>query len=153
MKRVVLLKALALLGLGLIFTGLNASQAEAAGYCREFTQTVTVGGRLQSGYGTACMQPDGSWQIVSQGNLPQVPSHYRAPEPVQYVIIRQQRVLVSQPVVYYNQRYYRSPPPRYHQQPPRWSNSRHHRHQHSRYQPPPRRGSSSGFHFQYNHYR
>ena len=34
-------------------------------YCREFTQTITVGGKTQKGYGTACRQPDGSWQIVS----------------------------------------------------------------------------------------
>ena len=32
-------------------------------YCREFQQTVTVGGRAQSGYGTACRQPDGSWEV------------------------------------------------------------------------------------------
>ena len=31
--------------------------------CREFQQTITVGGRQESGYGTACRQPDGSWQI------------------------------------------------------------------------------------------
>lgn len=34
-------------------------------YCREFQQTVTVGGQTQSAYGTACRQPDGSWKIVS----------------------------------------------------------------------------------------
>jgi surface antigen len=26
---------------------------------------VTVGGRAEQAYGTACRQPDGSWQIVS----------------------------------------------------------------------------------------
>lgn len=35
-------------------------------YCREFQNKITVGGKTQSGYGTACRQPDGSWQIVSQ---------------------------------------------------------------------------------------
>lgn len=35
-------------------------------YCREFTQKISVGGKTESGYGTACRQPDGSWQIVSQ---------------------------------------------------------------------------------------
>ena len=35
-------------------------------YCREFQNQITVGGKTQSGYGTACRQPDGSWQIVSQ---------------------------------------------------------------------------------------
>jgi surface antigen len=33
------------------------------GYCREFTQTVSVGGQTQKAYGTACRQPDGSWQM------------------------------------------------------------------------------------------
>lgn len=33
-------------------------------YCREYTQPVNVGGKQQEGYGTACMQPDGSWQII-----------------------------------------------------------------------------------------
>ena len=33
-------------------------------YCREYQQTITVGGKQQSGYGTACQQPDGSWEVV-----------------------------------------------------------------------------------------
>lgn len=33
-------------------------------YCREFQQTVTVGGRTETAYGTACRQPDGTWRIV-----------------------------------------------------------------------------------------
>ncbi len=32
--------------------------------CREYQATVMVGGRQNQGYGTACRQPDGSWQIV-----------------------------------------------------------------------------------------
>jgi surface antigen len=32
--------------------------------CREFQQTITVGGQTQDAYGTACRQPDGSWKIV-----------------------------------------------------------------------------------------
>lgn len=35
-------------------------------YCREFNQKITVGGKTETGYGTACRQADGSWQIVSQ---------------------------------------------------------------------------------------
>lgn len=34
-------------------------------YCREFQQTVQIGGQLEQAYGTACMQPDGSWQVTS----------------------------------------------------------------------------------------
>ena len=33
-------------------------------YCREFTQEIFVGGQKQTGYGRACRQPDGSWEIV-----------------------------------------------------------------------------------------
>ena len=35
-------------------------------YCREFQQTVEIGGRLEQAYGTACQQPDGAWQVTSQ---------------------------------------------------------------------------------------
>ncbi len=34
-------------------------------YCREYEQTVTIGGKKQNSYGTACRQPDGSWKLVS----------------------------------------------------------------------------------------
>jgi hypothetical protein len=34
------------------------------GYCREYTGPIRVGGRVQQGYGTACLQPDGSWQMI-----------------------------------------------------------------------------------------
>ena len=33
-------------------------------YCREFQQTVTIGGRPEDAYGIACRQPDGAWRIV-----------------------------------------------------------------------------------------
>jgi surface antigen len=32
-------------------------------YCREYQQTITVGGEPQQSFGTACRQPDGSWKI------------------------------------------------------------------------------------------
>lgn len=34
-------------------------------YCREYQVHGTVGGRTQDVYGTACLQPDGSWEIVN----------------------------------------------------------------------------------------
>ena len=34
-------------------------------YCREFQQQIVVGQRSQSGYGVACRQPDGAWEIIS----------------------------------------------------------------------------------------
>lgn len=33
-------------------------------YCREYSQSITVGGKTQQGYGTACRQDDGSWKII-----------------------------------------------------------------------------------------
>lgn len=42
----------------------EGSNAQNGQYCREFVQTVTVGGQLQEAYGIACRQPDGNWQIV-----------------------------------------------------------------------------------------
>lgn len=41
-----------------------AYQASSGQQCREFQQTVTVGGKTEQAYGTACRQPDGSWKIV-----------------------------------------------------------------------------------------
>jgi hypothetical protein len=37
----------------------------AGRYCREFQQEIFVGQRRESGYGIACRQPDGDWEIVS----------------------------------------------------------------------------------------
>lgn len=34
-------------------------------YCREFTQTITIGGKTENAYGTACRQPDGTWKLIS----------------------------------------------------------------------------------------
>lgn len=39
-------------------------QATDGRYCREFQQTVQIGGKTEQAYGTACRQPDGTWQIV-----------------------------------------------------------------------------------------
>lgn len=39
-------------------------------YCREFQQTIIIDDQPQEGYGTACRQPDGSWQIVDPRTLP-----------------------------------------------------------------------------------
>jgi len=38
-------------------------QTGTGAYCREFQQTIVVGGETQQAYGTACRQPDGSWQV------------------------------------------------------------------------------------------
>lgn len=38
--------------------------SETGNYCREFHQTVTIGGKSEDAYGIACRQPDGTWRIV-----------------------------------------------------------------------------------------
>lgn len=38
-------------------------------YCREFLQEVTIGGRTEQAYGTACRQPDGSWEVIATETL------------------------------------------------------------------------------------
>ncbi len=41
-------------------------QREDGTYCRDFEQTITVEGKTQQATGTACRQPDGTWQIVNK---------------------------------------------------------------------------------------
>lgn len=45
-------------------TPVETYQTSQGQYCREYHQTVTVGGQAQQAYGTACRQPDGKWLIV-----------------------------------------------------------------------------------------
>ena len=42
-----------------------AYQSNTGQYCREYQQTVQVGGERQQAYGTACRQPDGSWKVAN----------------------------------------------------------------------------------------
>ena len=37
-------------------------------YCREFQQKVSIGGKQEAAYGTACQSPDGSWEVISTGS-------------------------------------------------------------------------------------
>lgn len=64
--------------------------------CREFVSTIVIGGQEQQGYGTACRQPDGTWQIVSGE-----PSAAQPPPPQ------------AQTNIYVN-----NPPPSYYYYPP-----------------------------------
>lgn len=43
----------------------DGTDTRTGAYCREFQQTVTIGGKTESAYGTACRQPDGTWKVVS----------------------------------------------------------------------------------------
>jgi surface antigen len=46
-------------------TPINTYEARDGRYCREYVTHSTIGGRQQETYGTACRQPDGSWQVVN----------------------------------------------------------------------------------------
>ena len=41
----------------------QGTKASTGEYCREFQQTVVIGGQQEDAYGTACRQPDGTWEI------------------------------------------------------------------------------------------
>ena len=36
----------------------------SGGPCREYQQTVTIGGKTETAFGTSCRQADGSWRIA-----------------------------------------------------------------------------------------
>jgi surface antigen len=46
-------------------TPVRTYQVADGRYCREYQQVVTIDGREQRSFGTACRQPDGSWKVVN----------------------------------------------------------------------------------------
>ncbi|WP_419905620.1 RT0821/Lpp0805 family surface protein [Kiloniella sp.] len=44
-------------------TPVRDGTSTAGEYCREYQQSVVIGGKTEEAYGTACRQPDGSWEI------------------------------------------------------------------------------------------
>jgi surface antigen len=70
-------------------------QNDQSEYCREYQQTVTIGGEQQQVYGTACRMPDGTWEVVSSKPLDD-------PQPAPTTVVYRDRV-VYQP----------APPPAY----------------------------------------
>jgi len=46
-------------------TPVKTYQVNDGRYCREYQTTSVIGGRAQQTYGTACRQPDGSWELIS----------------------------------------------------------------------------------------
>ncbi|MHB8764921.1 MAG: RT0821/Lpp0805 family surface protein [Deferrisomatales bacterium] len=47
-------------------TPTDTYQARDDRYCREYQTTAQIGGRTERAYGTACRQPDGSWQLAGR---------------------------------------------------------------------------------------
>jgi len=50
---------------GQVVTVRDGTDQRTGAYCREFQETVTIGGRQEQAYGTACRQPDGTWRVVN----------------------------------------------------------------------------------------
>lgn len=57
-------------GIGMIPFLYAVSAKAEYGPCREYSKTISIGGRLEVGYGRACRQPDGAWEVMglSAGN-------------------------------------------------------------------------------------
>jgi surface antigen len=45
-------------------TPVSTYQSSSGKYCREYQTDIIVSGKKESGYGTACRQPDGTWEII-----------------------------------------------------------------------------------------
>ena len=46
-------------------TPVRSYENRAGRYCREYITEAVIGGRTEKAYGTACRQPDGSWELMS----------------------------------------------------------------------------------------
>lgn len=69
-KKILLTLAGAAAAMTALLSFAPAAKAQSGGdYCREYTRTVTIGNRREEAYGTACLQPDGQWQIVNESDL------------------------------------------------------------------------------------
>jgi hypothetical protein len=58
-----------------------APHGAGAAYCREYQQTVIIGGQMQQAFGTTCQQGDGSWKLVEGPSQPPRPPRAVAPAP------------------------------------------------------------------------
>jgi surface antigen len=47
------------------YTPVRDGYSSSGRYCREYNQTIYIDGRQESAHGTACRQPDGTWEIVN----------------------------------------------------------------------------------------
>lgn len=58
------------------FTPIKTYQERSGRYCREYQNTITIGGKTERGYGTACRTPSGDWEIITSGTQPPQTSTY-----------------------------------------------------------------------------
>lgn len=89
-----LLSAVAMLTLTLPLQAIAGHDEE---YCREYTKDAIIGGKHQQVYGTACLRPDGDWEIMSENTAPYdntediVITEYHQPAPLRERYVRTQR--------------------------------------------------------------
>ena len=91
----------------------HPGQAKAGDYCREYTRTVVIGGRVHEAYGTACLGPDGAWRIADENlagnNAVVVDGRPYPAQNVTYVIHDGPRT-IYRPRIQYVDYYYRPAP-------------------------------------------
>lgn len=46
------------------YTTTREGTSTAGRYCREYQQTIYIGGQQETGVGQACQNPDGTWEII-----------------------------------------------------------------------------------------
>ncbi len=87
-----------------------AFQNAAGEICREFQQSIVIGGRSEQGWGTACRNPDGSWRLQRAATVaePLPPPRY-VPAPI-YVPAPPPPVIYSYRPAYFPPGYYYSRP-------------------------------------------
>lgn len=107
----IFLTALILGGVSLGFS--EKAQAAVDLVCREYTDNIKVGGRIESGYGRACLQEDGSWRIVAPASPEYAEPNFSREEytPVRVVAYEEKRphyvTVYERPrVVYYPEYWY-----------------------------------------------
>jgi surface antigen len=109
-----------------------AFQNAAGEICREFQQSVIIGGRQERAWGTACRQPDGSWRLQRPATVeaPLPPPRYVPAPTTVYVPVPPPPVVYSYRPTYFPPGYYYERPyyPRIVVQVGR--GSRHHHHHH-----------------------
>lgn len=46
------------------YTPTREGTSSTGRHCREYEQTIYIGGKAETGVGTACQNPDGTWDII-----------------------------------------------------------------------------------------
>jgi hypothetical protein len=77
-------------------------EVTGADYCREYNQTLTIAGKTQKGYGMACLQPDGSWELQrtethTNTNVNQAYDNAPPPAPNMEYYVEESHVYVTPP--------------------------------------------------------